>query len=695
MSNIEQHIENFKETCRRHCDIIETCLLDYEKYRIAELLANTANSINQIRLSAKKLSVDNAAIIADAMLKVVSLAKENRLDLLPNDIDLILRANDFYYSIIQFSAYEILELLNSEFAIISEIAAELQSIAAPQRIKKVQSTVVKSETTSDEQQSKGILLEKFKYAIVRSVSTIEQVLEQSETQKEAIDVVPISQALNTIKGAAISAGVSKAFDLADAMGDFIRFLAENNVPINPYQMDLLLSCNRLFKEIAATSAIAIIDKIKDYSDYIDTYSDFLRSFLTEQEHLQPTPSAKLASDEIVPLISTVGASSDAASDGKLYYFGYKSSQLNDYSKYNRLLDATINIISNIVPISSSINNLKSLKSLIRQIQLDNNNILYNITNTEVLTEIAMNNAKKLEEIISQLDFHFATADEFLQNIKNRINTIYNGLYNFRSVAFGDVVRGYNELANDLARYSSKKVNLKITGRFVRVGSELYTLLEILLPQLLRDIIINNIEPPNLRKGKPEVAEISLSARTLSGKLLIEIIDDGKGVDASAISARLEGLINLIRNNSGRIDISSEPNFGTKLSISFNMNYVLLKSLVFEVAGNLYAVQLLNCEALIDEKTFHKQHSNAKSIDMRKILGVEAEYIGKNKPVLLVNDFNGNIALIFDKFVGEAELVPTPANKLVSVTPFIAASSVYNNKPVMIIDVQKLLNISVN
>ncbi|HOM05434.1 MAG TPA: hypothetical protein PLU67_08085, partial [Candidatus Kapabacteria bacterium] len=153
MSNIEQHIENFKETCRRHCDIIETCLLDYEKYRIAELLANTANSINQIRLSAKKLSVDNAAIIADAMLKVVSLAKENRLDLLPNDIDLILRANDFYYSIIQFSAYEILELLNSEFAIISEIAAELQSIAAPQRIKKVQSTVVKSETTSDEQQS--------------------------------------------------------------------------------------------------------------------------------------------------------------------------------------------------------------------------------------------------------------------------------------------------------------------------------------------------------------------------------------------------------------------------------------------------------------------------------------------------------------------------------------------------------------
>ncbi len=692
MSNIEQNIEYLKETCRRHCDIIETCLLDYEKYRISELLANTANSINQIRLSAKKLSVNNAVLIADVMLKVISLAKEKRLDLFPNDIDVILRANDFYYSIIQFSAYEILELLNSEFAIINEITADLQSIAAPHRIKKVQPTKTKPETATDELQSKGILLEKFKYAIARSVSTIEQVLEQSENQKEAIDVVPISQALNTIKGAAISAGVSKAFDLADAMGDFIRFLAEHNVPINPYQMDLLLNCNRLFKGIAATSAIAIIDKIKDYSDYIDTYSDFLRSFLTEQEQLKPTPSAKLASDEIIPFLSS---DSDVFSDNKLYYFGYKSSQLNDYSKYNRLLDATINIISNLAPIANSINNLKSLKSLIRQIQLDNNNILYNITNTEALTEIATNNAKKLDEIISQLDSHSTTADEYLQNIKSRINTIYNGLYNFRSVAFGDLVRGYNELANDLANYANKKVSLKISGRFVRIGSELYTLLEILLPQLLRDIIIHNIEPPNLRNEKPEIAEISLSARTLSGKLIIEIIDDGKGENASSIALRSEGLFNLINNNNGRVDINSEPNSGTKLTISFNMNYVLLKSLVFEVASNLYAVPLLNCEALIDEKTFCKQFHDAKSIDMREVLNIEAEYISKNKPVLLVNDFNINIALIFDKFVGEAELVPAPTNKLLSVTQFVAASSVYNNKPVMIIDVQKLLNMFMN
>lgn len=695
MSNIEQNIEYFREVCRRHCDIIETCLLDYEKYQISELLANAANSINQIRLSAKKLSADNAVLIADAMLKIVSLAKEKRLDLFPNDIDVVLRANDFYYSIIQFSSFEILELLNSEFAIINQITSELQSIAAPHRIKKMQPTRAKSETSSDEQQSKGILLEKFKYAIVRSVSTIEHVLEQSETQKETIDVVPISQALNTIKGAAISAGVSKAFDLADALSDFIRFLADHNLPINPYQMDLLLNCNQLFKEIAATSAIAIIDKIKDYSDYIDTYSDFLRSFLTDQEQIQQTPSAKLSSDEILPLISFDNASADVASDDKLYYFGYKSSQFSDYSKFNRLLDATINIISNLVPITNSISNIKSLKSIIRQIQLDNNNILYNITNTETLTEIAMNNAKKLDDIISQLDLFSSSADEYLQNIKNRINTIYNGLYNFRSVAFGDIIRGYNELANDLANYSNKKVSLKISGRFVRIGSELHTLLEILLPQLLRDIIMNNIEPPNQRKGKPEMAEISLSARTLSGKLLIEFVDDGKGEDASAIAARSEGLINLIRNNNGRIDISSEPDFGTKLTISFNMNYVLLKSLVFDVAGNLYAVQILNCEALIDEKTFRKQLPNSNSIDMRKVFGIETEYIAQNKPVLLVNDAKSNFALIFDKFIGEAELVPSPPNKLLSDTPFIAASSVYNNKPVMIIDVQKLLNILIN
>lgn len=695
MNKIEQNIANFKEVCRRHCDIIETCLLDYEKYSIDELLVNVANSANQVRLAAKNLQIDNAVRLVDVMQKVLSLAIEKRLDLYPNDIDVILRANDFFYAIIQFSYDEIIDLFNSEIAIINELINEMSTIAAPYRIKQTPSnkSFVKKNTESAE--SKGILLEKFKFSLVRSSNEIEQTLQSNIEIEKPIDVLPISQALNTIKGAAISAGINKAFDLADAMQDFIRFLAENNIPINSYQMDILQNCNKLFKEIAASSAIAIIDKIKDYSDYIDSYSDFLRAFLTDQE-TPKTPAAKIYNTDIVFLHENESITENST-NGKLYYFGYKSNRSDDFSKYNRMLETTINVIANLVPIQNSLKNLKEIKSSIRQLQLQSNNILYNIVDTEKITEIAISTAQKLDEIVSIIDSNYLSADEALQDVKNRINIIYNGLYNLRSVAFGDIVRGYNELVLDLANYSKKKVNLKISGRFVRIGSENITLLEILLPQLLRFIIMNNIEPPSerIRLNKPETAEIKLVARASSGRLYLEITDDGKGDSAEIIAMRLENLINLTNNNQGRFEISSEQLSGTKFCIIFNMNYILMKSLVFELSNQLYAVQLADCEALLDEKSIARNYPDLSIVDLRKLLGIASQYVSKNRPLLIVKDMNKTYGLLFDKFIDEAELVPIPPNKLLARLPYINVSSIYNNTPVMILDIKKLLNVFID
>lgn len=697
MIKLEQNIANFKETCRRHCDIIETCLLDYEQYGISELLISIANSINQIRLVSKNLNIQNAVHLTDAMQRIITLSLDERIELLPADIDILLRANDLFFAMLQFSADEIIDMFENEIAIINEIINQINSIAAPYRLKQPSKQKTKVIKTSSEAESKGILLEKFKFALVRSANTIEQTLVQSESTTEEIDILPISQALNTIKGAAISAGVSKAFDLADAMVDFVRHLAENNIPINSYQMDILLKCTNMFKEIAASSAIAIIDKIKDYSDYIDSYSDFLRSFLNEQDQTTFTLSGKIASNEIIFLNENSNSSIDINNtDNKLYYFGYKSIKNDDFSKYNRLIDATISIISNLVPIQNSIKNIKDLKAEIRRIQLENNNILYNITNTEKITEIALNNSKKFDEIINLIDNSIITADDALLNIKTRINTVYNGLYSLRSYAFGDIVRGYNELVNDLASYSKKKVKLKLTGRFVRVGAELITLLELILPQLLKFVIMNNIEIPaeRLAYGKEEVAAISLKAQTSSGRLVIEILDDGAGEDANIMAMKIENIINLINNNNGKIEIKSEQNKGTKIKITFNLNYVLLKVLIFEVAGNFYAVQIIDCDALIDENLFRNNFSYTHLIDMRKALEIETEYVSDKKPILIVKNQEIPYAIAFDKFIAEAEVSPIQPTKFFSKVPFVESTAIYNNTPVIIIDVQKLINIFV-
>lgn len=689
-------MDNFKNACKRHCDIIETCLLDFEKYGISELLGNTANSINQIKVSAKSAAIENAVKLATNMQNVISFAIESKIDLYANDIDILLRANDLFFSVQQFSNAEIVDLFEFEEVIINEFINEIKTIVAPYRVKKVarKKEVTTTEILSEEKENKAILLEKFKFELVKSTHTIQQTLEIIQDDSGTIDIIPVSNALNTIKGAAISAGIGKAFDLADSMQDFLAFTADNNIPISSYQMDILIKCNRLFKEIAASSAIALIDKFKDYSDFIDNYTDFLQNFLSDNDSPEKPISSKIVKNDII--FNDFDNPSDAQNQDKLFYFGYKSSNVKDSSKYNRMLESSISVVSNLFPLKKANSSIKDLKQNLRQIQLDSNNILYNITNTEKITELVLSVSERLDSLIDDIDEYTKFIDNSTEKIKNKIDAVYNNLFSLRSVAFGDLILGFNELTADLANHSNKKVKLKLIGRFVRVGAEITPLLEIVLPQILRYMIMSNIEKPDARleSGKRESSEITITAHLISGRLFIDFEDDGAGRDSNLQAVEIENIITLINNNKGKIEIRSEQGVGTKISLSFDLDYILLKSLLFELGGNLYAIQIIDTEGMLDADDEESMPKGVQKVDMRKLLKVKGSYISTNKPAVLIKQYNSDYALCFDKFVGEAELVPMQPSKLFGKNPYISATSIYNDAPVVIIDIAKLLNVLV-
>ncbi len=689
-------IEKYKTICKRHCDIIETSLLDFEKYNISDLLRNCANSINQIRLASSAAKIKNASNLANSMLKAISFAIEGKVELFGRDIDVLLRSNDLFYSTIQFSSNEIIDLFELEDGIINEYIHNNNSITASYRIKAVPDKPIaeQDEAKFDENESKTILLEKFKFELVKNTFTIETALENIQSDSEEIDIVPVSQALNTIKGAAISAGIEKAFELADSMQEFISYCADNSIPIHSYQMELLLKCNNLFKQIAAGSAIALIDKFNDYSDFIDNYSIFLNNFLSDGEaNSSISEPIKIIKDDII-FSSENEFDAKINSPEKPFYFGYKTSNLKSKEQYDRLLESVIHINANLSQLYSANQYIKDLKMLLREAQLAGNDILYNISNTELLTKSVFEINEKINTIISELDSNLLLSSITLDKIKNKSEVLYSNLYQMRSVKFGDIIIGFNELANDLANYSHKKVKLKLLGRFVRIGSEVAPILEIVLPQILRHIIVSNIEKPNIRtnNNKSEIAEVVISAQIISGRLVVEFIDDGLGIDAIEQAKSLERLVGFINNNKGRIEINSEKGKGTNLQITFDLDYILLKALIFELAGNQYAVLIADSEGMLNiDDEFDFDAKQFKIIDMRKLFKLKDTYIAKTKPAVLIKQNNTNYALQFDKFICEADLVPSKPIGLFGKNPYIEATSIYNDTPIIILNINKLID----
>ncbi len=116
----------------------------------------------------------------------------------------------------------------------------------------------------------------------------------------------------------------------------------------------------------------------------------------------------------------------------------------------------------------------------------------------------------------------------------------------RMVAVGSLFRKMNRLIRDLSRKSGKPVELETFGDDVELDRSIVEELADPMVHMIRNAVDHGIEAPEARQaaGKPEMGRIRLTASHDAGDIVIEIADDGKGLDAARIlaKARRQGLV---------------------------------------------------------------------------------------------------------------------------------------------------------
>lgn len=214
----------------------------------------------------------------------------------------------------------------------------------------------------------------------------------------------------------------------------------------------------------------------------------------------------------------------------------------------------------------------------------------------------------------------------------------------RMQPIGNVFNKFPRVVRDLSKQLNKTIDLTIVGKDVELDKTIIEAINDPLTHLVRNSVDHGIEKPNDRKkaGKNETGLVILKAYHEAGQVVIEISDDGKGLDgdALAVSAVNKGLItseqaqvmsdkekvnliflpgfsmakevtdvsgrgvgmDVVKTNldqlGGNVDIISEKGSGTTISIKLPLTLAIIPCQIIETDGERYAIPQVNLEELL-------------------------------------------------------------------------------------------------
>lgn len=272
--------------------------------------------------------------------------------------------------------------------------------------------------------------------------------------------------------------------------------------------------------------------------------------------------------------------------------------------------------------------------------------------------------QKDEEVRKTVDAVFGQLDSLVSDLQTAVMKA-------RMQPVGRVFQKYQRLARDLARQLGKDVDLVITGAETEVDKTILEELNDPLVHLVRNAVDHGVEGPADRRqrGKPERGTVHIAARQTGDSIVIEISDDGKGMDpevirrkaiekgavspedagvldpkqclqliflpgfstkteVSDVSGRGVGM-DVVKTNieklKGRIDIQSSPGQGSRFTIALPLTLAILPVLMLKLDHQVYALPLSSVQEIIP-------------IDPKLVQMVN------NHPTLMIR---GNVLPIFD------------------------------------------------
>jgi two-component system chemotaxis sensor kinase CheA len=331
----------------------------------------------------------------------------------------------------------------------------------------------------------------------------------------------------------------------------------------------------------------------------------------------------------------------------------------------------------------------------------------------------------------------------------RLLDMQNGILEVRMVPLGQVFDRLARVVRQISRDASKDIRLVITGAETEIDKLIVEELSDPLMHMIRNAIDHGIEPAGERQriGKPAAGTIALNAYQKGNHVMVEIEDDGRGIDEVGLVARAEaaGLLtpeeaaglsrdervalifkpglttkseagdlsgrgvgmDVVRTNiaklGGVIDVQSERKIGTKMTITLPITLAIVSSLLVEVAGHKYAIPLSSVSEAIAFKS-----TDVRVVDQRdvmtlrgsslplcaldRLLGLERQSPPRRQFVVVASMGARRLGLVVDHLFGQQDIIIKPLGKSLSqVRGFAGATELGDQRVGLVLDAGALID----
>lgn len=577
-------------------------------------------------------------------------------------------------------------------------------------------------------------------------------LERNPTQADQLEAC--MRAAHSLKGAARIVGVDAGVSVAHVMEDCLVSAQENRLYLQPEHIDALLQGTDLLMRIATPGNDVGAADIEAYVALMERLLDPSQPVVkTVAPTPIPTPEPAPIIEELPPEPEPAPpVTSELPRQNKRMTEGGERVLRVTAERLNSLLDLSSKSLvetQRLKPYLASMQRLKRIQSNSAR-TLDTLDGQLKAMDLSLEAQEALADTRRLlGEAQALLAEKTAELDEFGWQAGQRAQVLYDTALACRMRPFADVLAGQVRMVRDLGRSLGKQVRLEIEGEKTQVDRDVLEKLEAPLTHLLRNAVDHGIEMPEQRvlAGKPAEGVIRLRASHQTGLLVLELSDDGNGVDlerlrgtivdrhlspletalrlseeelltflflpgfslrdkVTEVSGRgvgLDAVQHMVRQLRGAVVLEQTAGQGSRFHLEVPLTLSVVRSLVVEVGEEAYAFPLAHIERMCDlapddivqlEGRQHFWHEGrhvglvAASQLLQRPAGQSNEETLK---VVVIRERDAVYGIAVERFIGERTLVVLPLDdRLGKVQDISAGALLDDGSVVLIVDVEDML-----
>lgn len=361
-----------------------------------------------------------------------------------------------------------------------------------------------------------------------------------------------------------------------------------------------------------------------------------------------------------------------------------------------------------------------------------------------------------EAMVTRNDKMLSIMDEGMNKAVRQHRKIINDMQDvamsIRMVPLSGTFQKMKRIVRDVSKNLDKKMTLKLIGENTEADKNIIEKISDPLMHLIRNACDHGIEIPSdrLAKGKPEMGTITLEAKNSGGDVIIEVKDDGKGLDADRIydKAVEKGLIpkdvprpadedlynyifmagfstkeevstysgrgvgmDVVTQNiekiGGSLSVSSKKDEGSTVSIKIPLTLTIVDGMRLKVKNSEFIIPITAIQEsfkvqaenyVVDpygDEIILIRGSSYHLLRLHKQYGIHDEKVHPEEGIVIfIGDENKKICLLADELIGEQQVVVKPLPKYINRVAGLSGCAILGDGGIsLILDMDGLLRLA--